>query len=549
MPFDLSHLALAPFSLDREQIEWVRLTFEKLDDAARVGQVFNLLSRGDETGEREMFRAFRPGGITRYFNSDAVSERARLEELQADAEVPLLVSADLEGSRMSLPFGTQVPNPIALSAIDDVNVTAEVADIMAREALAVGLNWSFTPLMDINAKTRSPIVPTRGFGSDPERILRHSLAQIATFQAAGLAATAKHWPGEGHDDRDQHLVTTINPLSVDEWEATHGRLYREAIGAGVLSIMTGHIAFPAFAASMGASGTDLYRPGTLSSIINIDLLRGRLGFNGLIVSDASEMAGLSSFMEVTAAKAEILKAGCDMILFATNPERHFSSVLEAVRSGHVPSKRFFEAVTRVLGLKARLGLHRPREQREIPPRASDRMKDVLLKAPVLEKDTQSLFPLSPEKTRRVLVIAPGIVEPLWSSRLPLILPDLLAKEGFEVKLHPMGEAYETKDYDLVIYAFSEEALLTRGRIFLDWASLGKGLRGAMMRPWHDVPTLMISFGYPYYLYDAPRVPTYVNAWATMDEMQEAVVELMMGRAPWNRNSPVDVFAEVPDGRY
>lgn len=549
MTIDLSHLALAPFSLDREQIEWVRETYENLDDAGRVGQVFILLSRGDEPGERELFRKYRPGGITRYFNSDGVSEQSRLAQLQSDADIPLLVSADLEGSRMSLPFGTQVPNPIALAAIDDLAITDEVTRIMAEEALAVGLNWSLTPLLDINVKTRSPIVPTRGFGSDPQRILRHSLAQIAAFQRAGLAATAKHWPGEGHDDRDQHLVTTINPLDMEEWEATHGHLYREAISAGVLTVMTGHIALPVWAAQMGVEGVDLYRPGSISKEINIDLLRGKLGFNGLIVSDASEMGGLASFMDTTTAKAEILKAGCDMILFATDPERHFASVLSAVQSGDIPAARFAQAVTRVLGLKAKLGLNKTQPVRTIPEPSTQRVKDILLKAPLLEKDVQGIFPLSPEKTPKVLVIAPGIVEPMWSHRLPLILPELLTKEGFVVTLHPMGGSYDPKQFDLVIYAFSEEALLTRGRIFLDWASLGNGLRGAMQRPWHDVPTLMISFGYPYYLYDAPRVPTYVNAWATMDPMQEAVVELMMGRAEWNRNSPVDVFAEAPDARY
>jgi beta-N-acetylhexosaminidase len=106
-----------------------------------------------------------------------------------------------------------------------------------------------------------------------------------------------------------------------------------------------------------------------------------------------------------------------------------------------------------------------------------------------------------------------------------------------------------EEFDLVIYAFSEETLLTRGRIFLDWAKLGGGMRGAMQRVWHQVPTLMISFGYPYYLYDAPRVPTYINAWATMDGMQEAVIDLLLGRGEWNKNSPIDAFDGCPDARF
>ncbi|MCA2010998.1 glycoside hydrolase family 3 protein [Cereibacter sphaeroides] len=550
MTLDLSHLTKPPFSLDREALDWVEATFHALSETEKVGQLFNMLSRGHEPDEREIFQKFRPGGITRYFNADAQTERERLATLQADASVPLLVSCDLEGSRMSLPFGTQVPNPLALSAIDDLAVTEEVSRIMAAEARAVGINWSFTPVLDINAKTRSSIVATRGFGNDPERIARHAMTQIRVFQEMGIAATAKHWPGEGHDDRDQHLVTTINPLSMDEWNETHGRLYRQAIDLNVLAVMSAHIALPSYAAAQGVTGVDLYRPASLSHLLNVQLLRQELGFNGIIVSDASEMGGVSSFMGVTDAKVEIIRAGNDMILFSNNAEKHFGAVLEAVQSGLIPAARFAEAVTRVLALKAALGLHRGEALPPLPERQDAVIEPLLRRAPVLEKDVNDLLPISPETHRRVLVIAPGIVEPLWNTTLPVVFPDLLAKEGFEVTVHPIGTPFVATEYDLVIYAFSEETLLTRGRIFLDWAKLGGGMRGAMQRSWHEVPTLMISFGYPYYLYDAPRVPTYINAFATMDGMQEAVVDLLLGRRnKWNDNSPVDAFDGVPDARF
>lgn len=549
MTLDLAHLAKPPFSLDREALDWVERTFLSLDDAERVGQLFNMLSRGDEENERETYRRIRPGGLTRYFRENGDLERQRLAELQADAKVPLLVSADLEGSRMSLPFGTPVPNPLALSAIDDLSVTEEVSRIMAQEARGVGLNWSFTPVLDINAATRSAIVATRSFGSDPARILRHALTQIRVFQEEGIAATVKHWPGEGHDARDQHLVTTINPLSMEEWEATHGRLYRAAIDAGVLSVMSAHIALPAYMQAQGAEGLELYRPASVSRALTIRLLREELGFNGIIVSDASEMAGVTAFMDVVEAKIEIVNAGNDMILFTNAPDRHVGAVLEAVRSGRISQARLAEAVTRILGLKARLGLHRRAALPPLPPLQTDRVKDMLRRAPVLEKDAAGLLPLSPETHKRVAVIAPGIVEPLWNQTLPIVFPDLLRAEGFDVTVQEIGTPLAPEDFDLVIYAFSEETLLTRGRIFLDWAKLGGGMRGAMQRVWHQVPTLMVSFGYPYYLYDAPRVPTYVNAWATMDAMQQAVVDLLLGRGEWNRNSPIDAFDGCPDARY
>ena len=197
---------------------------------------------------------------------------------------------------MSLPFGTAVPNPLGLAAVDDVAATERISGDHGREARAIGVNWSFTPVIDINQAFRSAIVGTRSFGSDVDLIERHALAAIRAFQREGVAATVKHWPGEGYDDRDQHLVTTANPLGVEEWEATFGRLYRAAIEAGVMSVMSAHIAFPAFVRSLEPeAGLEAFRPASVSRLLNVELLRRRLGFNGLIVSDATPMAGFGAW--------------------------------------------------------------------------------------------------------------------------------------------------------------------------------------------------------------------------------------------------------------
>ncbi|PTX49805.1 beta-N-acetylhexosaminidase [Allosediminivita pacifica] len=530
----------------------MKRTWEALDDAERVGQLFNLRSVGFDTEEIARVRGLAPGGITRFFDgSGAEEERARIAELQQTAKVPMLVSADLEGSRMSLPFGTQVPNPLALAAIDDVAATEEVARIMAREARAVGVNWSFTPVLDINAAWRSSIVATRSYGSDVDRIARHALPQIRVFQEEGIAATAKHWPGEGHDDRDQHLVTTINPLTLEEWDESHGRLYREAIDAGVMSVMTAHIAFPDYARRIGkGEGADAFLPGSVSEALNTDLLRERLGFNGIVVSDASRMAGLSAVLPQHESKVQIIATGGDMILFSLDPVGEMEAVLAAVREGRITPERFFDAVTRVLGLKAWLGLHRGDPLPAFPDPAPNkaRMEALLRRAPVLEKDIHGDLPLDPEKHRRVLMFTTDIADPMLKRRHKLALPNLLRAEGFEVTVHEPGDKIEAKGFDVAIYALAEETLLTRGRIFLDWAAIGGGLDATMRRLWHEIPVVMVSFGFPYYLYDAPRVPTYINAFATMEPMQEAVVDLLMGRATFEGTAPVDAFVS-PDAHY
>jgi beta-N-acetylhexosaminidase len=549
-----SFLSRPPFSLDARAVAWVHATYRSLSQQEKVGQLFNLLSRGTEPDELEKLERLRPGGITRYFGPDGEAERARIAAAQRAAVVPLLVSADLEGSRMSLPFGTQVPNPLALAAIDDLHVTAEISRIIAEEANFVGVNWSFTPVMDINRAFRSSIVGTRSFGANVETICRHAISHIQTLQQHGIAATAKHWPGEGYDDRDQHLVTTINPLSMTEWDATFGKLYRGAIDAGVLSIMSAHIALPKFVGTqLSDAGVEAFRPASINKLLNIELLRGQLGFNGLIVSDASEMGGLTSWCTARTAKWQIIAGGCDMILFSRAPEVDMAEVQAAVEDGRIPAERFEGAVLRVLALKAALGLHDAASVRPAGgiSRASDRaiVNAALRRAPTLVKDTQGLLPISPHRHKRVLVISGGIISPLHSEPHEFKLPGMLSAEGFQVTVHTRQPAVDPANFDLALYLLGEETLLTRGRIFLDWARLGGDFVGAMRRYWHDIPTAMISFGYPYHLYDAPRVPTYINAYCTIDEMQVAVVDLLLGRRHWNRNSPVDPYCGLEDARW
>ncbi|WP_092180687.1 glycoside hydrolase family 3 N-terminal domain-containing protein [Devosia sp. YR412] len=537
---------------------WVAATRDSLSPRDKLAQLFVLLERGTPQEVAEEVRSFRPGGITRIYSDDLFAEIALARDLGTLSAIPLLVSADLEGSRMSLPFGTSVPNPLGLAAIDDVEATSAISTIMAREAHAVGLNWSFTPVIDMNAAWRSAIVGTRSYGSDINKVERHALAQIEAFQANGVAATVKHWPGEGYDDRDQHLVTTVNPLSMPEWEQSFGRLYRKAIENGVLSVMSAHIALPAFVLALDPdAGAEAYRPASLSKVLNEDLLRRELGFNGLIVSDATPMAGMGDWGPRDAVLPEVIISGCDLILFSDDPNADLMRLVKAVADGRLSQERVDEAVTRVLALKATLGLHRDcpepsietarhivasEENRLIAERATARV-------PTLVKDVRHILPLSPHKTPRVLVYSSGVILPFVPQPLPLSLPERLEREGFIVTVFTPGMEVSPKDFDLVLYLFAEETLLTRSRIFIDWTKLTGSVFGAMQRFWHDMPALMISFGYPYYLHDAPRVPAYVNAYSSSEAMQAAVLEAIMGRQPFSGTSPVDPFVGSEQGKY
>lgn len=280
-------------------------------------------------------------------------------------------------------------------------------------------------------------------------------------------------------------------------------------------------------------------------------MRGELGFNGLIVSDATLMAGLGSWSARPDHVPQLISSGCDIILFSDDPETDCRSLAAALEDGRLSWDRVDEAVARQLAMKAALGLHKRKPAAvKIDAAANRRIaEDAARRAPTLVKDTQSLLPIDPEKHRRVLVFTTGVVFPFTPVPLPFALPDMLRDRGFEVTIHTPGMKVDAKSFDLIVYLFGEETLLTRGHIFLDWLRLYGDFGGAMKRYWNEVPTLLISFGYPYYLYDAPRAPTYVNAYSTTETMQRAVVEALLGNHKWNTHSPVDPFAGDDQARY
>ena len=266
-------LAAKPFHLDGAAIAWVRDTLNRLTPDDKIRQLFNL--RAARYRRRDAGALHRVPARQHHAQSGrrlATKERREVAAFNAAAPVPLLVSADLEGSRMSLAGGAELPNPLALAAIDDVDATTAISDASWRARPRTSASTgSFTPVLDINEKFKSAIVATRGFGSDVATIERHALAQLDAFQTNGVAVAIKHWPGEGFDDRDQHLVTTVNPLSMDEWETNFGRLYRAAIEAGALSVMVGHIALPAFIRQGNPdAGVEAYRPASISRDLTVD---------------------------------------------------------------------------------------------------------------------------------------------------------------------------------------------------------------------------------------------------------------------------------------
>lgn len=546
---------VCPLALSPEDTSWVERTRDALSVEAQIAQLFILSSRHDSVAETDELLAHAPGGIHRFPTRDLDAAWAAARDAVERSDVPLILSGDIEGGTVSYPFTTAIPNQMGIAACDDIDLSTQLATIVGQESRALGYNWSFTPVVDINRAFRNPVVGTRSYGSDPDRILDQAKAYIGALQAQGVAACAKHWPGDGLDDRDQHLVTSVNDMDLAEWEATFGRIFRALIDDGVMTIMSAHIALPAYIREkLPRAGAQAYEPASVSRLLNEELLRGQLGFDGLILSDATVMGGITSWMGRAEAVPAIIENGCDMFLFSRDPAQDMALMLRGLREGRLSERRLHEAVTRCLCLKAKLGLHRMTLDERIAPlpqvrealRRPDHL-DVARRAVAnsltLVKDRDALLPISPAHHQRVVVISDAGTSFFAGAPdrdfTPLIKG--LEQRGFVVR-HFDAEAMPTPDdTDLVFYLIGQEATPGLGHIFLDFAKLHAGPRNAMIQFNREIPTLLVSFGQPYYLYDAPNFSTYVNAYASLPDVQTALIERLVGEAPFTGVSPVDAF--------
>lgn len=554
-------LSAAPFGLDQEALAWVATTRARLSPPQKLRQLFNHGLHGDDLQAARDAGAWGLGAYTRFVGPDLDAAWHATRALLEAADVPPLISGDLEGGAIAMPFGTRLPNQLGLAATGDAPLAEQAVEVIAREARALGYNWSFTPVVDINAAFRSAIVTTRSYGSDRDTVLALARDHVAAFQRHGIAATAKHWPGEGFDDRDQHLVTTLNPLDQADWEHHFGRNYRQLIEGGVMAVMAGHIAWPAYARAQGVQGLEACRPASVSRLLNTVLLRQELGFNGLIVSDASGMGGLSAWAPRPQLVADLFNSGCDMMLFPSPFEADLAHLEQALDKGLVSWTRIDEALLRVLGLKAALGLHRKSIDERLPPLPQARA--LVRSAPHLDierraasasitlvKDVQGLLPLSPVRHRRIVLVSdPDRSGFAFQSPPPLLLPELLTARGFEVRAFDPEHPPTAEDTDLVLYLLAQESLLTRSHIYLDWARLHGTFRTSMKRYWHELPCALVSLGHPYYLYDAPRMPCVVNAYCATPAVQQAVLRKLLGEEPFTATSPVDASCGLPDALY
>ncbi|MFW5433494.1 glycoside hydrolase family 3 protein [Paenibacillus apiarius] len=555
-------LKAKPFHLNDDDIQWVQDTLAAMDLETKVGQLFCPIGLSQDKDElKNMLDTHKIGGIM-YRPGEGAMVQETHRFLQENSKVPLLISANLEaGGNGIASEGTFFGKQLEVAATDNEEMGYRLGAVASREGAAVGCNWAFAPVIDIDMNFRNPITNVRTYGSDPERVLRMSRGYTKASQENGVAVSIKHFPGDGVDERDQHLHITINSLPTEEWDRTFGYVYKELIDEGAMTVMIGHIMQPAYSRALvpGIKDEEIM-PATLAPELLNGLLRGKLGFNGMIVTDATPMGGFTMAEKREIAVPKSIAAGCDMFLFNKNMSEDYEFMMKGIENGILTVERVDEAVTRILALKAALGLHRKQREGTLVPgpealevlQAEEHVawaRECADEAVTLVKDTQSLLPISIEKHKRILFYVFGdeaghfggegtykrFVEVLEREGFEV---DIFQKEHLDFSIMSMSVKEVTGKYDLALYYANLETKSNQTAVRVNFAPP----MGADM-PWfiHELPTAFVSVASPYHLQDVPQVKTFINGYSSNVYVQDAIIDKMLGRSPFKGINPVDPF--------
>ncbi|MGM9660371.1 MAG: glycoside hydrolase family 3 protein, partial [Faecousia sp.] len=428
-------LKKAPFFLNEEQITWVESTLAALTTQEKAGQLFCVMG-GDYAPEtlKEKVSAGKIGGILFRPVMTGAQIRAAYAPLDQAAKVPLLKAANLEeGGSGGMSDGTLFGWPMLTAATGDPAMAEKFGRVCGTEGAQVGINWTFSPVCDLDLNYLNPITNVRTFGSNRERVKAMTERYVKAVQACGVAACAKHFPGDGVDYRDQHLHPSVNSLHAEQWYDSYGKVYENLIAGGLMSVMVGHIAQPYVAMAVNPELTfeEAMLPATLSRTLLTDVLRGKYGFNGVITSDATIMGGYTMAMERRKAIPASIMAGCDMLVFNTDFEEDYQYILDALDDGSLTMARLEEAVTRILALKAKVC----RKVENTPVPAAQWHAEAADKAITLVKNTQpKKLPMTPDRYPNIRLVTLGKDEILDGS-VREITREILEQNGFRVEVY------------------------------------------------------------------------------------------------------------------
>jgi len=469
---------------------------------------------------------------------------AFLNRMQRMAKTPLIVSADFErGASMRVNDTTPFPHAMAFGAAGDPELARYEGEVTAREARAVGVEWVFFPVADVNNNPDNPVINTRSFGENPEAVSAMVKAFIEGAHSDKknyVLTTAKHFPGHGDTAVDTHLRLATIDADRERLERLELAPFRAAIDAGVDSVMTAHVAVPALAPPE--------LPATLAPQILTGLLRDELGFRGLVITDALDMDSVAKGYSSGDAAVRALEAGADALLMPPDPDAAIRAVVAAVESGRLTRSRIRESVAKVLAAKERVGLDRKRfvDVEAIgdvidSPEANEKAQEIADRAVTLVRNKEALVPLAAPERACYVVLAEGrystegetFVQQL-RKRVPkaavATLDPSMSRETMEqaaLKL-PLCDTF-------AVAAFSSAAAY-RGTVGLS-GDLPQWVQGLIAS---GKPVVFIALGDPYLLRSFPDVPAYLATFSTSRVSEVAAVRALLGELNITGHLPVTI---------
>lgn len=584
----LVDLTKKPYNLDQEAIDWVEKTIAEMTLDEKIGQLFfNMGAERTEEYLSEVADNYHIAGV-RYNKGPAADIYDQNEILQRVSKIPLLIAANTEaGGDGAVTDGTKVGDEVKVAATNDSKYAYELGRISGQEASAVGCNASFAPIVDLSRNWRNPIISNRTWGADTDLVIEFSKEYMRGIMEYGILPFAKHFPGDGIDERDHHLSYASNPMTKDEWMESFGRIYGELSEAGLPGIMAGHIHLPHVEKEMHPE-RDLNEmlPASLNKTLLTELLRGELGYNGAIITDASHMVAMTASMPRREMLPTAIEAGCDLFLFFNDPDEDFQWMKEGYEKGILSDERLHDALRRTLGLKASIGLHKAVPGEILMPKeealkliATEENKaiqrEVADKAITLVKDKQKdIFPVTPDRYKRILLVpvnglkggfgamiagnkpkahdhlkkyleARGHEVEIWQSTEERIMQLPESERGAAIanvyaQKQPISNL--TDKYDLIINVSDVNSGGTIQR------TIWPASKGTPDIPFyvHEVPTIFVSVQNPFDLADVPQVGTYINTYDGMDVTMELLAAKLAGESEFKGVSPVNAMTDLVD---
>ena len=586
------NLKAIPYCLCDEDIAWVENTIASMTNEEKVGQLFWQLTAGNsEEYLSELMTKYHLGGC-RYNGMPGQMVLNQNRILQKHAKVPVFIACNPEqGGNGVCPDGTFVSSQIKIGATGKTEYAQAMGRVSGAQIKATGCNMAFAPVVDITYNHECEEVLFRSYGNDPKMVADMGKAFMdGLHETDGVFCCAKHFPGNGQDYRDAHISNNVNHFGEADWMASYGHVYKTLIDGGLDAIMGGHILMPTYMQERNPGITiDQMMPATLCPEIMTDLLRNKLGFNGMVVTDASHMVAMTNRMKRKDMLPAAINAGCDMFLFFNDPEEDFATMLEAYNTGIISEARMTEALTRILGLKAAKGMHKASQEQlcgtDEALAAALQNPEFKALAPAISKDCLTLvkykdegvLPLNPEKTKRIMIVhIKGLPNPMMALAAMAMgggapkktpaekLRDRLVEKGFDAyiyespieKIQKMVAAGEKPSLNLyfagkhAIADFTAENDLVISLLDVANGHPSFGLsKGGGEIPWyvHEIPVVGISVNKPTMLADVPMLRTYINTYDSNDDTMDALVEaLLTGVDAFKGSDPIDAYCGLWD---